>query len=168
MLVLGNAFVPHPEQRLPEGHALLLQGLLSSYPGLPAREPKIPFRDSHTHFPAMHKRLSHPSGQIPLQGCTTSLVPAPTHPSCRQAGAVPSPGAHFNTTETRGSICSCWGLCPTPFSRTHHYTPRCPSCSHSDASSPTTQTTDLIFIFLNTQGSSPSAANPSEPGRETE
>lgn len=106
------------------------------------------------HFPAEHRRLSHPAGGS--QGCTTPLCQP--HPCQLQAGAVPSPAAHLNTCPA--------GLCVPLHSPTHHTTH--PSHSPADAPSPVTQTTDLIFLFLNTQRSSLSAANPSEAGRETE
>jgi len=57
-------------------------------------------------------------------------------------------------------------LPPTSSSRTHRYARGCPSRSRPAAPSPTTQTTDLIFLFLNTQRSFPSVANPPEHRRE--
>lgn len=146
-------------------------------PTFPTQEPKISFPDSRAHISSQCRR-----------GCPTRW----DRPRCRDAPRYPHPTYPPTATHAADKREMCPAPCfchpqlprfntirpgehlprrilhPASFSHTHRYARGCPSRSHADAPNPTTHTTDLIFLFLNTQRSSPSAANPTEQGRETQ
>lgn len=165
-----------PSRGCPEGwgDTPLLQGLGGRWASNLELQPQRcqhKSQKSHSWIRTMQKRLSHPGGQTPPRGCSpvpTAQMPPPATAKQYKRGARTS-ASHSRPASTQQKR---WVhlprriLHPTSFSHSHRQARGCPSRSRTDALSPATQTTDLIFLFLNTQRSSPSAANPTEQARE--
>lgn len=141
------------------------------------RDTSCSFRDTSaaTQGCQRESQKSHSWIHTPISLQCTRGSPSHQHRShCRDAAhpwCLPSPTAAADRQELcpalvptsaqqeHGEHLPCWGCVPLHFP-IHITTHQSPSHSHSAAPSPATQTTDLIFLFLNTQRSSPSAAKP--------